>query len=139
MLLCSTSVPKNCDCPSKTQQLEMEWGKGLVHFGGVTQAESLLLFPFHSVLSGKAEAAPGRSSLLFSFVFSPEDVVSGRSPEAAFSNLKTASRQIQQNPIYLGQHHSTGLPVIKNKNLKILRLGEMAVFDSSLISNYESL
>lgn len=36
------------------------------------------------------------------------------------------------------QLRSTELPVTKKKNFKILSLGEMAVFDSSLISNYES-
>lgn len=70
MLLYSIPVPKNC--LSKTQQLEMEQRVVLVHVeAGVTQVEALLLFPFHSVLSGKAEAAQGRSFLLFSFVIFP--------------------------------------------------------------------
>lgn len=69
----------------KTQQLEMEQGLVLVYFEVVVaRVEALLLFPYHSVTSGKAEAAQGRSSLLFSFAFFPGGVPSGRSPEAAF-------------------------------------------------------
>lgn len=99
---------QNCYCLSMIQQLEMELGVVLVHFE-VAQVEALLLFPFHSVLSGKAEAAQGRSFPLFSFVFFfPEGVASGRSPEAAFHNLKNASRQILQIPVCMEQHHSTG-------------------------------
>lgn len=124
---------QNCCCPCKSQQLDMDWECCGPFLAGVTQVESLLLFPFHSVLSGRAEAAQGWSSLLFSFVFLLRVLLQ----KLHFAILKLLQGKLQISAC-MEQHHSTGLPVTKKKNLKILRLGEMAVFDSSLISNYES-
>lgn len=59
--------------------------------------------------------------------------------EAAFRNPKFASRQILQTPVCMEQASSIPSPLTKNMNFKILRLREMAVLNSSLISNYESL
>lgn len=128
---------------SKTQQkMEMERGRGvvLVHFEfGLFRLKLSCSFPF--ILFSRKTWGSTRQKLPFVFFcFSPEGVASGRSPEAAFSNLKSASRQISRYlSVYMEQHYSTGLPVTKKKTLKILGLGETAVFDSSLISKSESL
>lgn len=132
---------QNCYSLSKTQQPEMEWEVVLVPFEvGVPQAEALLLFPLCSVLAGRAEAARGRSFLLLSFVFfSLTWLLQAGLQEAAFRNPKFASRQILQTPVCMEQPSSIPSPLTKNTNFKILRLREMAVLNSSLISNYESL
>lgn len=139
MLLYSISVPKIITVSPRPGS--WKWNRGwcwsILRLGSLRLKLSCS-FPFTLFSQGKLRQHKAEAPFCFLLCFFPEGVASGRYPEAAFHNLKSASRQILQIPVYMEQLRSTELPVTKKKNFKILSLGEMAVFDSSLISNYES-
>lgn len=107
---------QNCCCPCKSQQLDVERGRGCCgpFLAGVTQVESLLLFPLSFC---SLRESWGSTRLKFPFVFfcfSPEGVAS----EAAFCNLKTAPRQTLQISVCMQHHHSTRVACNKEEEFK---------------------